>query len=145
MFKQTRIPVAEDEGMTTTLFPAFRVTDADATIDLLLALGFTERLVVRDPDDASIVHHAELAWGDRGGLMLGSLRGDGSGLDQPGTASMYIVVDDDDDVDRLHAVAVERGLRVVQEPIDRDHGGRETGFLDADGNRLSIGSYPGQG
>lgn len=129
--------------MTTTLFPAFRVADADATIDLLLAFGFTERLVVRDSEDASFVHHAEFAWGDRGGVMFGSLRGDGSDLDGPGSGSMYLVVAEDAVVDHLHAVAVERGLRIVQEPVDRDHGGREAGFVDADGNRFSIGSYPG--
>ncbi|GAB2545571.1 VOC family protein [Brachybacterium huguangmaarense] len=129
--------------MTTTLFPAFRVSDADATIDLLLALGFIERLVVRDSDDAALVHHAEFAWGDRGGVMFGSLRGDGSDLDCSGSASMYLVVAEDAEVDRLHGVAVERGLSIVQEPVDRDHGGREVGFVDADGNRFSVGSYPG--
>ena len=131
--------------MTTTLFPAFRVADADATIDLLLALGFEERLVVRDPGDEAFVVHAEFAWGDRGGLMFGSRRGDGSDLDCPGSASMYLVTETDEDVDRLHAVAVERGLEILQTPVPREHGGRETAFVDADGNRFSIGSYRGVG
>lgn len=131
--------------MTTTLFPAFRVADADAAIDLLLALGFEERLVVRDPGDEGLVVHAEFAWGDRGGLMFGSRRGDGSGLDCPGSASMYLVTETDEDVDRLHAVAVERGLEILQAPVPREHGGRETAFVDADGNRFSIGSYRGVG
>lgn len=129
--------------MTTTLFPAFRVSDAPATIDLLLALGFTERLVVRDPHDEGTVVHAELAWRESGGIMLGSLRADGSDLDAPGSASMYLVAESDAEVDRLAEVARARGLRMIQEPVDRDHGGRETAFADDDGNRFSIGSYPG--
>lgn len=129
--------------MTTTLFPAFRVSDAPATIDLLLALGFTERLVVRDANDEGTVVHAEFAWRESGGVMFGTLRADGSDLDCPGSASMYLVAESDTEVDRLAKVARARGLRMIQEPVDRDHGGRETAFADADGNRFSIGSYPG--
>lgn len=46
--------------MTTTVFPAFRTTDAAATIDLLVTLGFAERLIVRNEHDPALVEHAEI-------------------------------------------------------------------------------------
>ena len=67
--------------MTTTVFPAFRTTDAAATIELLVTLGFTERLLVRNEQDPALVDHAEFALGDTGGIMFGSVRNDGSALD----------------------------------------------------------------
>lgn len=129
--------------MNTTVFPAFRTSDANRTIALLEALGFTERLIVRDPHDASKVEHAEFAH-LRGGLMFGSTRGDGTDLDrQIGGMSCYIVVDTDESVDATVARAVDAGATIVREPEDRPYGGREGDVRDHDGNVWAIGSYAG--
>lgn len=53
--------------MTTTVFPALRTTDVEATTTILVTLGFTERLTVLDDDDPSLVLHAEYALGETGG------------------------------------------------------------------------------
>jgi uncharacterized glyoxalase superfamily protein PhnB len=129
--------------MTTTAFPTFRTHDAARLIDFLQDLGFTERLVIRDDDRPGHVHHAEFAWGDSGGIMFGSVRGDGSLLDHPEGTSIYLVASSDDEVDRLHTVAVRHGLDVLRAPTDQDHGGREVDLRDHDGVMWSIGSYPG--
>lgn len=130
--------------MTATVFPAFRSSDADRTIALLEALGFTERLVVRDPEDPSIIVHAEFAHGDRGGVMFGSARRDGTDLDTKiGGASCYIVVETDTAVDEVFAAALAAGATAVREPADQPYSGREGDVRDHDGNLWAIGSYPG--
>ena len=131
------------EAMNPTVFPAFRTTDADRTIALLEALGFTERIIDRDPENPSLVGHAEFAH-KRGGLMFGSTRGDDSALDrQVGGTTCYIVVDSDKNVDATFSRAVEAGATVVEKPVDRSYGGREAVVSDHDGNIWSVGSYPG--
>lgn len=130
--------------MTTTVFPAFRTTDAQKTIALLEALGFTERAVYRDLDDPTQVMHAEYARGDRGGVMFGSARGDSTGLDDKiGGMTCYVVVESDAAVDELFAEAIAVGATAVRGPTDEPHGGREGDVHDHDGNFWGIGSYPG--
>src|SRR5690625_5767314 len=75
--------------MTTTVFPALRTTDAAATIALLVTLGFTERVVIRNEQDPELVEHAEYALGDTGGIMFGSVRNDGSALDAVGRSEEH--------------------------------------------------------
>lgn len=53
---------------TPQLFHCLRYTNADRGIDFLQAIGFTTAMIVRDPDDATLVAHAQLAWRDNGGI-----------------------------------------------------------------------------
>lgn len=129
--------------MTTTVFPAFRTTDAGATTDLLVTLGFTERLTVRDEEDPSFVVHAEYALGDDGGIMFGSIRHDGSALDSVGGTSIYVVVDTEREVDRLYEAIIDLGHAIVRPVATQPHGGREFDFRDHDGNSWGVGSYRG--
>ena len=120
------------------VIPTLRYRDAPSAITFLVdGLGF--RLTARYPEDGDRVDHAELVLGD-GMVMLGSA---GAGeLDTPiGGASVYLVVDSDEDVDRLHRRAVDAGATTVIEPRDEDYGGRDAAVRDADGNTWSIGSY----
>src|SRR5699024_7646166 len=94
--------------MTTTVFPALRTTDAAATIALLVTLGFTERVVIRNEQDPELVEHAEYALGDTGGIKFGSVRNDGSALDAVGGSSIYVVVDTEREVDRLYQEKIGR-------------------------------------
>lgn len=129
--------------MTTTVFPAFRTTDAAATIELLITLGFTERLIVRNEQDPALVDHAEFALGDTGGIMFGSVRNDGSALDAVGGGSIYVVVDTEREVDRLYQEIVDLGHAIVRPVATQAHGGREFDFRDHDGNSWGVGSYRG--
>ena len=129
--------------MTTTVFPAFRTTDVAATIELLITLGFTERLIVRNEQDPALVDHAEFALGDTGGIMFGSVRNDGSALDAVGGGSIYVVVDTEREVDRLYQEIVDLGHAIVRPVATQEHGGREFDFRDNDGNSWGVGSYRG--
>lgn len=129
--------------MSATVFPAFRTSDAERLARFLVAAGFTELLTV--PGDApGEVAHAQYARGSNGGIMFGSLRGDGDDLeDTVGRQSIYVVVESDAAVDELHdALRQVSGVTIVREPYD-DHGGREVDLTDFDGNRWGFGSYPG--
>jgi uncharacterized glyoxalase superfamily protein PhnB len=120
------------------VIPTLRYRDAPAAITFLVdGLGF--RLTARYPEDGERVDHAELVLGD-GMVMLGSA---GTGeLNTPiGGASVYLIVDSDEEVDRLHQKAVDAGATAVVEPRNEDYGGRDASVRDADGNTWSIGSY----
>lgn len=130
-----------------TLFHTLSFDDADAGIAFLTALGFTERLVVRNADDPSIVEHAQFRWGDCGAVMFGSARR----ADEPdgyerriGVASCYLVVPTDADVDAAFERAFAAGAKGTQVPADQDYGGRGCTVTDAEGNQYSIGSYAGE-
>ncbi len=129
--------------MTTTVFPTLRTTDVEATTTILVTLGFTERLTVLDDDDPGLVLHAEYALGETGGIMIGSVRHDGSALDSVGGASIYIVVSTEREVDRLYREIRELGHAIVRPVATQPHGGREFDFRDHDGNSWGVGSYRG--
>jgi uncharacterized glyoxalase superfamily protein PhnB len=127
--------------MTTMTIPSLTYRDAPAAIDFLQrAFGFERGLVVPGPNGRD-VGHAELRLGDAW-IMLGSPRDDDFATD-PGTTSVYVVVDD---VDPVHARAVEAGATIVREPFDTDYGSRDFAARDPEGNAWFFGTYaPGTG
>lgn len=129
---------------TPTVFHSLQYADADAAIAFLTAVGFTERGVYRDPEDASVVVHAQFAWGECGGIMFGSARPDSVHRSSSlGHGLAYLVVPADADVDAVHAKALAAGGAEVREPADMDYGGRGSTFTDPEGNQWSVGSYTG--
>lgn len=129
--------------MNATVWTCFRARDPRAIISFLEAIGFDRGIVVDGPDGR--VEHAQLTWGPNGGVMLGSLRGDGSALDRSaGNTAAYLVVDRDDEVDAWFRRAIEAGGTPDAEPTDQDYGGRSAGVLDAEGNSWNCGSYAGE-
>lgn len=130
-----------------TLFHSLAFRDADAGIAFLKALGFEERLVVRNQSDPGVVEHAQFHWGDSGGIMFGSARPDDTGRDwerRVGVASCYLVVGTDEEVDAAHERAVAAGATSTRQPTNEDYGGRGCVVVDPEGNQWSIGSYPGE-
>ncbi|WP_040159242.1 VOC family protein [Nigerium massiliense] len=125
------------------LFSCLRYADANAGLAFLLQLGFTERLVVRDEDDPTVIHHAQVQWRDNGGLMFGSDREGGIGP-KPGTACVNLVVASDDEVNVTLARALEAGGRQLDEISEPDHGGRSVAVADPEGNIFNIDSYEGE-
>lgn len=128
--------------MKPTLFYCLKYADANAAIDFLTAIGFTEVAVYRNQDDPRRVDHAELHWGKTGGLMFGSAQ-DPNCSTEPSGGSCYLVVPTDADVDAAYRRALKAGATSVREPADQHYGGREAGVLDPEGNGFSFGSYPG--
>lgn len=130
------------------LIPCLRYRDAPAAIDFLCAaFGFERHAVHADPDDATIIHHAQLTL-DGNMIMLGSARGDESerlyGWKTPAQAGgitmcVCAVVDDPD---AHHARARAAGARIVRGPYDNQgYPGRAYDARDPEGNVWNFGSY----
>ena len=123
------------------VWPTLRARDAHALIRFLVdVVGFTETAVYADGD---VVHHAELSWPPGGGIMLGSARDDPNDLWplRPGTFGGYVVTDEPDAL--YHRIA-SAGAEITQPLQDSDHGSREFGIRDPEGNLWSFGDYRGE-
>jgi uncharacterized glyoxalase superfamily protein PhnB len=128
--------------MTAFVIPTMRVSSR-ATIECWIAAFGLELLAIYPEDALDVVDHAELRLGD-GRVMAGTPREEG--LQQAiGGTSMYWVLDDESEVDAIHARAVAAGAVSVRAPYDADYGGRHCSLRDPDGHHWSFGSYPGQG
>jgi uncharacterized glyoxalase superfamily protein PhnB len=128
-----------------TVWPALRARDARSLIRFLVdALGFEETVVYGDQPDGSgdVVVHAELAWPEGGGIMLGSARDvpDDPWPVPPGSFGCYVVTDRPDAV---HARAVAAGADVITALHETDYGSRDFAVRDPEGNRWSFGTYRG--
>ncbi len=111
--------------------------DAEAMMQWLSAIGFTEHATYREQDDPSVVSHAEWLWPGGGGLMFGSVRTDAVVVNV-GTSAAYLVTEDPDAV---FEQAVAAGGTVVRPMVDQDYGGRGGTVSDPEGNRWSFGDY----
>lgn len=112
--------------------------DATAMIAWLRAVGFVEHATYRDPDDESVVLHAEWWWpGGGGGVMFGSVRAAGA-VDNAGGSAAYLVTDDPD---AAFERAVAAGGTVLRPMVDQDYGGRGGSVADPEGNHWSFGDY----
>lgn len=122
--------------MPEIIVPVLRSRDPAAAIRFLVeAFGFREHQVSRGTDGA--VEHAELRIGDAF-VMLGAVRPDGPVRAQPGSACLYVVVDDPD----AHcARARAAGAPITMELVDQPYGSREYGARDPDGNEWYFGTY----
>ena len=101
-----------------------------------------ELLAIHPGDATDVVDHAELRLGD-GRVMAGTPREEGLSQAIGGT-SMYWVIDDEADIDAIHARAVAAGAESVFAPHDADYGGRHCSLRDPDGHAWSFGTYRGQ-
>ncbi|MFB7471470.1 VOC family protein [Kitasatospora sp. NPDC056184] len=124
------------------VWPSLRARDARALIRFLSeAFGFEEVVAY---GEGAFVAHAELAWPEGGGVMLGSVRPTPEGGEPwpggPGTLTAYVVTADPD---ALYARAVAAGARIVTEPVGTDYGSRTFTAADPEGNHWHFGTYPG--
>ncbi|MFJ6618805.1 VOC family protein [Kitasatospora sp. NPDC091335] len=124
------------------VWPNLRATDARALIRFLVdAFGFQE--VVTYGED-EVVRHAELAWPEGGGVMLGSVREPAEGAEpwpgRPGGFTAYVVTADPDAV---HTRAVAAGARILMGLYETDYGSRDFAAIDPEGNHWYFGTYRG--
>jgi uncharacterized glyoxalase superfamily protein PhnB len=127
-----------------TVWPALRARDARGLIRFLVdAFGFEETAAWGDQPDGSgdVVVHAQLSWPLGGGVMLGSVREDGTWTVPAGSTGCYVVTDDPDG---LHDRAVAAGAEVIQPLHDTDYGSRDFAVRDPEGNLWSFGTYRGE-
>jgi uncharacterized glyoxalase superfamily protein PhnB len=124
--------------MPQTVFPALTFKDAKASIAWLeRALG-AERVAVYEDGDGRVAH-AEVRIG-ASSIMAGDERA-GSRATPPGVSVIYVVVPD---ADAAYERAKSAGADVT-EPVDQDYGSRDITVTDPDGNRWTLGTYPGAG
>jgi uncharacterized glyoxalase superfamily protein PhnB len=131
-----------------TLTPCLRYADAPAAIEFLCrAFGFERHAVYFDPDDPSIVAHAQLVLGN-GMIMLSSAvageaqeryrwktPGEAGGI----TMCVCAVIDDPD---AHFARAKAEGAEIVTEPHDNaGYPGRSYNARDPEGNDWDFGTY----
>jgi len=122
------------------VWPTLRARDGRALIKFLVeAFGFEEIVVYGDSDR---VDHAQLAWPEGGGIMLGSATesADDPWPLRPGTFGAYVVTDHPDE---LFARASAAGATVVTGLHETDYGSRDFSVTDPEGNRWSFGTYRG--
>jgi uncharacterized glyoxalase superfamily protein PhnB len=130
--------------MPTQIFhPVLRYRDPRAAILFLEdAFGFETKAAYEG--DGGTLQHVEMTF--RGGaVMFGTASDDGDYAkiaQPPGTASIYVVVDDPD---ALHDRVVAAGGDVVMPLTDQDYGSRDFAVRDPEGNLWNFGTYdPGR-
>jgi uncharacterized glyoxalase superfamily protein PhnB len=132
----------------SALIPCLRYADAPAAIDFLCAaFGFERQTVYADPEDAGIVHHAQLLL-DGNMVMLGSARpsethdlyrwktpAEAGGI----TMCICAVIEDPD---AHYARAAAAGAEIIRPPYDNEgYPGRAYDARDPEGNVWNFGSY----
>jgi uncharacterized glyoxalase superfamily protein PhnB len=113
--------------------------DALALRGWLLALGFTEDLLIPGEGDGAI-HHCQLDWPEGGRIMLSS-GGERPTPCRPGTSSLHVVTADPDAV-MARARALDAS--VVHELVDQtDYPSRDFTVADPDGNHWTFATFAG--
>lgn len=107
--------------------------------DWLLAIGFTEDLLIPGESEGAI-HHCQLDWPEGGRVLLSST-GERSTPCRPGTSSLHVVCSDPDAV---MVRARELGAVVVHPLVDQsDYPSRDFTIEDPDGNHWTFATFAG--
>jgi uncharacterized glyoxalase superfamily protein PhnB len=113
--------------------------DAPALRDWLLAVGFTEDLMIPGERNGAI-HHCQLDWPDGGRVMLSSTDERPTPC-RPGTSSLHVVTSDPDAVLER---ALTIGATVVHPIVDQtDYPSRDFTVEDPDGNHWTFATFAG--
>ena len=113
--------------------------DAAALHDWLIALGFTEDLMIPGERDGQI-HHCQLDWPEGGRVLLSST-GERDTPCRPGTSSLHVV---SGDPDAVMARAAGLGARVIHPIADQtDYPSRDFTIADPDGNHWTFATFAG--
>src|SRR6201999_2075889 len=113
--------------------------DAPSLRDWLLALGFTQDLLIPGERDGAI-HHCQLDWPEGGRVLLSSTDERPTPC-RPGTSSLHVVTADPDAV-LVRARAL--GATVVHDLTDQvDYPSRDFTVADPDGNHWTFATFAG--
>lgn len=122
-----------------SIWPSVVSDDARALREWLLAIGFTEDLLIPG-DGPGTIHHCQLDWPEGGRIMLSSTHERPTPC-RPGTSSLHVVTSDPDAV-----MARARALDspVASELVDQtDYPSRDFTVVDPDGNHWTFATYAG--
>jgi len=128
--------------------PGLRYHNARAAIDWLTKAFGLEVTMIVDTPDGSIIEHAQLRKGNFI-IMLGDVREDklkalmGTPKEMAGRNSQapYIVVDNDEALEKLYASASAVNAEMVQPLTKQEYGGSLFSCLDLEGNLWHFGTY----
>jgi uncharacterized glyoxalase superfamily protein PhnB len=122
-----------------SVWPSVVSDDALALRAWLLALGFTEDLMIPG-EQAGTVHHCQMDWPEGGRVLLSST-GERSTPCRPGTSSLHVVtVTPDAVLERARAT----GASVVHPLVDQtDYPSRDFTVADPDGNHWTFATFAG--
>jgi uncharacterized glyoxalase superfamily protein PhnB len=137
---QTRETGTVERGERGGIWAAVFYRDALEGIRFLVdVFGFAEQLVVRGPDDQTVVH-SELRWPEGGVVQAGTYDATNAYALPPGQQSLYVVTADPQSIWERSEAA---GLAVVRPPEspDYDPGGLVFSVRDPEGNIWTFGSY----
>ncbi len=113
--------------------------DAPGLRGWLLALGFTQDLMIPGESEGSI-HHCQLDWPEGGRVLLSSTDERPTPC-RPGTSSLHVVTADPDAV---MARAVSLGAVVIHPLTDQtDYPSRDCTIADPDGNHWTFATFAG--
>jgi uncharacterized glyoxalase superfamily protein PhnB len=135
--------MSTDRTPPSTVWPGLNYADAPTAIRWLCdTFGFVEVLVVPGQDDG-VVEHAQLAWPEGGGVMVGTAAREGNEFSSrpTGASSTYVVTQRPDE---LFALATAAGADLVRGLQDEDYGSRGFSVRDPEGNIWSFGTYRGE-
>lgn len=122
-----------------SIWPSVVSDDARSLLTWLLALGFTEDLVLPGEREGKI-HHSQLDWPEGGRVLLSST-GERPTPCRPGTSSLHVVTADPDAV-MTRAVALD--ATVVHELVEHtDYPSRDFTVADPDGNHWTFATFAG--
>lgn len=120
-----------------TVWPTLAARDGHALIDYLVdTLGFTRVAVYTDGDR---VEHAELAWPEGGGVMVGSEKP--GWARKAGASGLYVVTQH---VEELYEQVRAAGATIARELQHEDYGNHGFTVTDPEGNDWSFGTYRGE-
>ena len=133
------MPVRNSGIRQQSIWASIVSDNALALRDWLLALGFTEDLMIPGEESGS-VHHCQLDWPEGGRVLLSST-GERSTPCRPGTSSLHVVTTTPD-------VVLERalsvGATVVNPLVDQtDYPSRDFTVMDPDGNHWTFATFAG--
>jgi uncharacterized glyoxalase superfamily protein PhnB len=122
-----------------SIWPSVVSDDAMALRGWLLALGFTEDLMIPGTGEEAI-HHCQLDWPEGGRVLLSST-GERSTPCRPGTNSLHVVTAHPDTVmERARAL----GTTIVHPLVDQtDYPSRDFTIADPDGNHWAFATFAG--
>ncbi|MGO2862068.1 MAG: VOC family protein [Brevibacterium sp.] len=134
-----------NSSSSANIWPTFKYRDAKAAIAFLQeAFGFEITAEYDNAEDPQRVEHAELAWPEGGGVMLGSTRDDGGVMSKTGLAagSVYIATDR---VEELYHRAIAAGATEVMGLTEQEYGSLDFSVQDPEGVLWNFGTYRGAG
>jgi len=133
------MPVRTSGIRQQSIWPSVVSENALALRDWLLALGFTEDLMIPGEHDGS-VHHCQLDWPEGGRVLLSST-GERSTPCRPGTSSLHVVASEPDTV-MERALAI--GTTIVHPLVEQtDYPSRDFTVADPDGNHWTFATFAG--